>query len=182
MKKIIIYDFDDTLVETDGKIIVKCTQNGTVFELSPQEFNRFEGQDYHQYDFTQFENYDVLRKGRFIKHIKNLFERDLKSGEDVAILTARGNKNIIHRFLKENGFVLNKRMIFTVGDKGLKYTGPCNIKKKNVILKLISKGYEHFVIYEDSLDNILAIKSLDNKKTIKTDAFLVKNNETFLIQ
>ena len=53
LKKLRIFDFDDTVFETDGKVILKKA-DGTVQEITPAEYALYDPEPGDTFDFSQF--------------------------------------------------------------------------------------------------------------------------------
>ena len=52
-KKLRIFDFDDTVFETDGKVILKKA-DGTVQKITPAEYALYDPEPGDTFDFSQF--------------------------------------------------------------------------------------------------------------------------------
>ena len=146
-----IFDFDDTLVKTDAKVIVHG-KRGTK-ELSSAEFATYKAEPGDKLDLSQFEN--VLINPRAIpKYVKKL--RVAVGGSGVAIiLTARGDARPIAKFLKTIGITGGVKIA------ALRTTNPDD--KREYIERLIQKGAKDIEFYDDSSKNIQAVQTLTKK-------------------
>ena len=146
-----IFDFDDTLVKTDAKVIVHG-KRGTK-ELSSAEFATYRTEPGDKLDLSQFEN--VLINPRAIpKYVEKLKMAVGGSGEAI-ILTARGDARPIAKFLKIVGITGGVKIA------ALRTTNPDN--KREYIERLIQKGAKDIEFYDDSLKNIRAVQTLTKK-------------------
>ena len=89
IKKLRIFDFDDTLFETEAKVILKKA-DGTVSEITPAEYAVYEPQPGDTFDFSQFH---TIINPTLIRPIAKRFYKIVSAGADnrsYVILTARG--------------------------------------------------------------------------------------------
>ena len=86
-KKLRVFDFDDTLVQTKSHIYVKH-KDGKKSTLTPGEYAVYEPKDGDDFDFSDFQKVNDPQE---IKGVTNLLKRIVSAtGErTVAILTAR---------------------------------------------------------------------------------------------
>ena len=146
-----VFDFDDTLVTSNSKVIVTHA-NGTKEEMKPAEYATYEQQKGDKFDYSQFDKVmDADPTAIF-----NVFTNMIKDcGVDsVAILTARGSNAqlAIKEFFNDLGIKLKD--IITVGSsnpnaKALEIRKFANLYKPSVI---------HF--YDDAKSNIDAVKKI----------------------
>tara|TARA_Y100000592_G_scaffold100890_1_gene183536 strand:+ start:5148 stop:5927 length:780 start_codon:yes stop_codon:yes gene_type:complete len=89
--KLRVFDFDDTLAVTDGKVIVNHI-DGTSEPLDPAEYAVYEKQPGDQFDYSDFDRVinpvEIEEISRIMKRVIDAEERD-GTGRKVAILTAR---------------------------------------------------------------------------------------------
>lgn len=149
-KKIRVFDFDDTLVRTDGVIRV-TTRNGLVKELSPAKYAVYDPKPGDQFDYSDFEK--VLNP-RPVKLFDYILQQVRRKGSKAEVLTARGNYGPIKAYLASRGI----RGVFV---NALGSADP-NDKAKH-IEQLIRQGYTHIEFFDDSPKNIAAVKQLKDK-------------------
>jgi FMN phosphatase YigB (HAD superfamily) len=152
MKKAFVFDFDDTLVKTDCKIIVK-SDNITRY-LTPAEFNHYIPSAGDVCDFSEFE-YVINPVG--LETLKLAKQVDSEN-HDVYILTARNNnaKNPIVEFVRSCG--INAKEVYCVGDNGSDIA-----QEKRTVLLTIMQGYDKIYFYDDHVHNVEAAKEIGVK-------------------
>jgi len=101
MKTLHIFDFDDTLVKSDARVVI-TSSDGSVKELSSEEYAKYTPQEDETEDFSDF---DAYPKNPEI--IEPVFEELLRSIDSdgaarVVILTARSNPVPVRAFLVNN--------------------------------------------------------------------------------
>jgi hypothetical protein len=160
IKKLRIFDLDDTLFETEAKVIV-ISSDGTSREITPAEYAVYEPQSGDKFDFSQFNtiiNPTLIRSigKRFYKIVTSL-NGDRKS----VILTARGSeadphiKDIIRKYFRVNIEVV------TLG------TGDPMAKANWILNQIQNEGYNDIFFVDDSSKNILATYKTINNLPIK---------------
>ena len=155
-KKLRIFDFDDTLFETEAKVIV-TSSDGTSREITPAEYAVYEPQSGDKFDFSQFQ---TLINPTLIRSIGKRFYKIVTSSNGdrkTVILTARGSeaaphiKDIIRKYFRVNIEVV------TLG------TGDPMAKANWILNKIQSEGYNDIFFVDDSSKNILATyKTISN--------------------
>lgn len=156
-QSIILFDLDNTLVKTKAKI--KVIKDGKETFITPSQYTNFKKEG-HVFDFSDFEDDDILQNGLLIETIQVLKQNQKKR---VGILTARSNKEIIQKFLKNNDIQLLSKYIFTVTEDDFieKYnTYSVPLLKRYQVEELIKDGYNDITIYDDDAHNLSSIKKL----------------------
>ena len=162
--KIIVFDLDDTLVITDAKIKVCDKKSGECFALTPEEFNEYEKQPHHELDFDDFKSLEIMKAGKLIEYYLKIFKEAYKQRLAVGIVTARDDREMIYRWLREHvGFRIDKDLIFAVNDPVHKYRGAISDRKKAAFKELIDMGYMDFQFYDDDTANLKLVKSLESE-------------------
>lgn len=145
-----ITDFDDTLVHTDGRIII-VGKDGKKRSISASEYVTYEKQPGDTLDFSEFEQLKNPRPiKRFVNLLKNVIQN--KKADKVVVLTARGHTRPIAQFLKSQGIASG----VTVAALGT--SAP--IAKANYIEKHIKDGYKRIVFVDDAPKNVKAVDTL----------------------
>jgi predicted nucleotidyltransferase len=161
-----IFDFDDTLAKTPAKVHVLKNQK-RVKSLSPQIFNTYRLKDGEVFDFSDFDDPNILRqakKFKIWKVLKNV-EGALGQGRtdsEMYILTARSKavRDALHEFLVSNGIrSIPKTNIFTVGDSGdtpieERDTRSIAERKKEVLANLRKRHEGDVIFFDDDQKNI----------------------------
>jgi hypothetical protein len=148
-KKLRIFDLDDTLFETEAKVIVTSVDN-TSRQITPAEYAVYEPQSGDKFDFSQFQ---TLINPTLIRSIGKRFYKIVTSSNGdrkTVILTARGSeaaphiKDIIRKYFRVNIEVV------TLG------TGDPMAKANWILNKIQNEGYNDIFFVDDSSKNILA--------------------------
>ena len=151
MKTLVIFDFDDTLFESQSQVVVKSPHYGTKY-LSSGEYASFVPSHDDELDFSQFEGYPADAKPieATVKRLRRAVE--LYGLDNVIILTARMRSQPINQVLID--FSLPKIFVAAVGSSD-------PITKANYVIKTIDEEeYERVIVYEDNIKNIAAIRSV----------------------
>jgi acid phosphatase class B len=154
LRKLRIFDFDDTLVYTDAKIGVPSEG----LRLNTKEFARYK--DTHPdavYDYSEFRQ-GKLMNPRPTAFFRTAFKRIVDKGDsDIMILTARPQVQEIKDFLSQ---YLDTDKLIIVGGAGEPEM------KKREIAKLVD-DYDSIIFFDDSVANIEAVREIGDPK-IKT--------------
>lgn len=160
IKKLRIFDLDDTLFETEAKVIV-ISSDGTSREITPAEYAVYEPQSGDKFDFSQFQ---TLINPTLIRSIGKRFYKIVTSSNGdrkTVILTARGSeadphiKDIIRKYFRVDIEVV------TLG------TGDPMAKANWILNKIQNEGYNDIFFVDDSSKNILATYKTINNLPIK---------------
>lgn len=153
VKKLRIFDFDDTLAKTKGQVTVK-KQDGTILRLNTQEYVQYKKQPGDQCDYSEFECLISPEENKWVTNIlKSVVE---KNGLNSAvILTARGNVEPIEEFLKI--FNLPRIPIVALGDS--------HPERKQQWILYVGKKFNYDIIefFDDNPHYIEAVKKIKNK-------------------
>ena len=162
--EIVVFDLDDTLVITDAKIKVCDHFTDKCFSLTPEEFNDFEAKRQHELDFTDFSDIEIMKAGKLIEYYLNIFKRNYQRGIAVGIVTARDDREMIYKWLREHvGFRIDKDLIFAISDPVHKFKGSIADRKKEAFETYINMGYTKFKFYDDDTANLKLVKSLEKE-------------------
>ena len=160
IKKLRIFDLDDTLFETEAKVIV-ISSDDTSREITPAEYAVYEPQSGDKFDFSQFQ---TLINPTLIRSIGKRFYKIVTSSNGdrkTVILTARGSeaaphiKDIIRKYFRVDIEVV------TLG------TGDPMAKANWILNKIQNEGYNDIFFVDDSSKNILATYKTINNLPIK---------------
>jgi hypothetical protein len=148
-KKLRIFDFDDTIFETEAKVVV-TSSDGTSREITPAEYAVYEPQPDDKFDFSQF---NTIINPTLIRSIGKRFYKIVTSsngGRKTVILTARGSEAAPHiRDIIRKYFRVNIEVV-TLG------TGDPMAKANWILNKIQNEGYNDIFFVDDSSKNILA--------------------------
>jgi hypothetical protein len=165
--KILLFDVDDTLIKSDVKVHV--IKNGEVIKkLSSTEYNSYKLQPGESFDYSEFEDEDILNnRSVFLKYWDTL-QREYKDGTHIGILTARSNKDMFYRFFKSNGITIKNELVFAINDPKLGLKGSTVEDRKAEVIKRLAKwGYRTMVFFDDNEANLKTAKKLEKSCDIK---------------
>ena len=165
-KKLRVFDFDDTLVQTKSHIYI-THKDGKKSKLTPGEYAVYEPKNGDKFDFSDFEQ---VKQPQEIKGVTDLLRKLAKAeGErSIVILTARGVYKPIKDYLSDIGL----RDIYVVA---LNSADPQD--KADWIEQKIKEGYNDVFFIDDSRKNVQAVKALEKKyPNIKLQVRQVQHN------
>lgn len=153
LKKLRVFDFDDTLAKTHGKVKVS-KENGIVLTLTAGEYAVYVKDPGDTFDYTEFE---TLVKPAEIAWMTTILRRVVqKRGPDGAvILTARGTTEPIKQFFKIFG--LPDIPIVAIGN------GHPDNKAQWILYVAMKHDYDVIEFFDDSLKNVEAVKNIASK-------------------
>jgi len=165
MKRIVIFDLDDTLIHSDAKIKVYDSSNNEILtSLTPSQFNyHVKGQSQY-FSFDDFECEKILGRSRLYPNTYRSLKRYYKNGVPISIITARSNEKIILDFFKTRSVKLRPSLVYGIHNHRHPFTGSVSQRKKQAIQDLIRKGYNNFIYYDDNTENLEAAAELASEK------------------
>ena len=172
VKKIRVFDFDDTLA-TSNNIVIATSPDGVVKELNAEEFAA-EGFDLknqgYDLNFDDFNNVTDGARGPLFDIAQKI--KNARGTDDVFVLTARAPQAApaIYEFLKSQGLEIPLKNITGLGNS----TGEA---KANWIIEKAAEGYNDFYFADDAAANVAAVKESMNLLDVKSKTQLVKKNE-----
>jgi len=154
--KAVVFDFDETLVQTNAKIHV-YKNNKKIKSLTSYEFNTYIAKSGETLDFSDFNDpLFVLSatKYKMWPALENIYFKTSNGQENtnIYILTARTSNIVgsIYTFLKRNNIIIPETNIIAVGgDSAIDIA-----KLKGKILKELKEKYMSILFYDDSVKNI----------------------------
>jgi len=150
-KKLRVFDFDDTLVQTKSNIYIKH-KDGKESKLTPGEYAVYEPKDDDKFDFSDFEK---VKQPQEVKGVTRLLKNIVRvGGSEIVILTARAAYKPIKKYLSDIGL----KDIFVVA---LADANPQ--KKADWIENKIKDGVNDVFFIDDSHKNVSAVKALSKK-------------------
>ncbi len=153
IKKIRVFDFDDTLA-TSNNIVIANSPDGTTIELNAEEFAErgadLKNQGYVM-DFSDFNRVTDGGRGPLFKVAEKI--RNARGNEDLFVLTARApeSQGAIYDFLKSQGLEFKKENIVGLGNS----TGEA---KANWVISKAAEGYNDFYFADDAIQNVNAVR------------------------
>ena len=160
--KLVIFDIDDTLVNTDTRVNV--VRDGEVIkQLNSHDFTHYKLGPGETFDFGAFRDArEFFTKAKPIPGMIRQLKHDIATGNRVIMLTARSDFNDRDVFLdtfRRFGIDMDQVHVYRAGNLAIK---AATEEKKKIILKHLL-GKEHFdklIMYDDSVPNLNAFLSL----------------------
>ena len=151
-KKLRVFDFDDTLVQTNSHIYI-THKDGKKSKLNPGEYAIYEPKEGDDFDFSDFQK---VTDPQEIKGVTNLLKRIVNAAGErtVAILTARSAYKPVRDYLKDIG--LDGIYVAALGSSDPQ-------DKADWIEEKIKKGFNDVFFIDDSHKNVNAVKKLKEK-------------------
>lgn len=161
--KLWVFDFDDTLAVSKGKIIVKNAKGEVTNSLRTDEFKTHKLKAGESYDFTDFASSSEATP---IRYWMSVLQRVQKARESYMILTARSLASPARKWLETQG--IRSPHIIAVGGYDLYRIGDSRkavaTEKKRAVKQAIDRlGYTQVVVVDDSHQNIEDIQSIYGK-------------------
>ena len=164
IKRLRIFDFDDTLVKTRSFVYVK---NGNkTKKLTPGEYAIYEEKPGDEFDYSDFE---FVKNPKEIKQMTKVLKAILsKSGGSINILTARSNYKPIRKYLKDINIDISRIYVIALASND-----PAD-KVNWIKNKIENESYNDIFFADDSLKNINAAKEMLSKTKVKWRVQYVK--------
>lgn len=146
-----IFDFDDTLVRSDSLIRITHA-DGSMEELSSEEYAKYREKPGDQFDFSDFDAYPP--NAQIIEEVFAELRAAiaLDGIQSVVILTARSNPDPVRQFLEDNNI------------KGIEIraTGSASsmAKARYVLDRIKSDNFDEVRVFEDNASNIRTIQKV----------------------
>ena len=157
IKRLRIFDFDDTLVKTRSFVYVK--NNNKTKKLTPGEYAIYEEKPGDEFDYSDFE---FVKKPKEIKQMTKVLKAILsKSGGSINILTARSKYKPIRKYLKDINIDISRIYVIALASND-----PAD-KVNWIKNKIENESYNDIFYVDDSLKNINAAKEMLSKTKVK---------------
>ena len=153
VKKIRVFDFDDTLARTKSNVLYTMP-DGTTGKLTAEEFAQRGDemlQDGAVYDFSEFNKVMDGKKGPLFEAAKRI--QEARGADDIFVLTARAQEAspAIKEFLDSIGLNIPLNNISGLGDSS-------PFAKSNWIVDKAAEGYNDFYFADDQISNVKAVR------------------------
>ena len=162
-----IFDFDDTLVRSDARIVI-TDPDGNIKELTSEEYASYDEAPGEELDFSDFDRYP--RNPQIIEPVLAELRASIAMNglENTVILTARSNPVPVEMFLAHNK--LPNIHVEAVGSSN-------PMDKATYILKRLKDdpSIQEVRVFEDNVRNIRTIKKVMSKSGIKLKTNRVVN-------
>jgi len=172
IKKIRVFDFDDTLATTKSDVLFTAP-DGTEGKLNAEEFAKQGAQlleEGYVFDFSEFNKVTKGKPGPLLDIAKKI--QAARGTEDIFVLTARAPEAqvAIKEFLDSVGLNIPLENITGLGNS----TGEA---KANWMVEKAAEGYNDFYFADDALQNVEAVRKSMDMLDVKSKAQLVRKNE-----
>jgi hypothetical protein len=163
IKKIRVFDFDDTLATTKSDVLFTAP-DGTEGRLNAEEFAK-QGKDLleegYVFDFSEFNKVTKGKPGPLLEVAKKI--QAARGTEDVFVLTARAPEAqvAIKEFLDSVGLNIPLENITGLGNS----TGEA---KANWLVDKAAEGYNDFYFADDAYQNVKAVKDAMSVLDVKS--------------
>ena len=163
VKKIRVFDFDDTLATTKSDVLFTAP-NGTEGSLTAEKF-AMDGarllEEGYVFDFSEFNKVTKGKPGPLLDIAKKI--QAARGTEDVFVLTARAPEAqvAIKEFLDSVGLNIPLKNITGLGNS----TGEA---KANWMVKKAAEGYNDFYFADDAYQNVKAVKDAMSVLDVKS--------------
>jgi len=168
-KTLYAFDFDNTLVVSNSKVIVKHN-DGEVSQLTPYDYVGYVQKDGDEFDFSEFSE---IKDPKPVKKYMDLFKKAIKHPDaDVTIITARGigSEKQIAKYLKSIGITKDVRI------KGVQSASP-RAKSHYITNKIKKEGYTTVRFFDDHEKNVDAVKGIAKDLNVDLQTHLVPKSE-----
>jgi predicted chitinase/FMN phosphatase YigB (HAD superfamily) len=167
-KKLVVFDIDDTLVNTQTKVHV-IKDGEVVNSLNSHDFTHYKLKPGESFDFEDFRNArEFFEKSKPIIPMMNQLKRDISTGNKVVMVTARADFDDKELFLdtfRKYGIDIDKVHVYRAGNSK---QGTTEERKKAIIKTLLDKDdYTKAIMYDDAKPNLHTFIELkkDHPKT-----------------
>ena len=169
VKKIRVFDFDDTLAKSKSMVIVNMP-DGSINQINATQFAQQAASlesEGAEFDFSEFSKVVEGKKGPLFDVAKKI--ADARGTEDVFILTARpqGADGPIKAFMEANGINIPLKNITGLGDGTAQ-------AKAGWIMGKAAEGYNDFYFADDAVKNVQAVKDVLGQIDVKSKVQLAK--------
>tara|TARA_Y100001937_G_scaffold119225_1_gene174636 strand:+ start:4264 stop:11613 length:7350 start_codon:yes stop_codon:yes gene_type:complete len=163
VKKIRVFDFDDTLARTKS-IVFYTKPDGTEGQLTAEEFAEKGADLVAEGAVMDFSDFNIVREGKrgpLFDVAKKI--RDARGNEDLFVLTARApeSADAIYEFLKSEGLEFKIENIVGLGNS----TGAA---KANWVVDKAADGYNDFYFADDAYANVQAVQDALDQIDVKS--------------
>ena len=164
VKKIRVFDFDDTLAKTKSNVLYTMP-DGTKGKLTAEEFAKKGSKMVAEgavLDFSEFNKVVDGKKGPLFEIAEAI--QNKRGAKDIFILTARSPEaaKAIHEFLNNAGLNIPLENITGLGDSS-------PFAKSKWVIEKAAEGYNDFYFADDHAKNVEAVQdALDQIQGLKT--------------
>ena len=163
IKKIRVFDFDDTLARTNSNVLYTAP-DGTKGKLNAEEFATDGAKllsEGYKFDFSEFNKVVDGKRGPLFDVAEKI--RNARGNEDLFVLTARAPEAApaIYEFLKSEGLEFKLENIIGLGNS----TGEA---KAEWLVGKAAEGFNDFYFADDAMQNVDAVKLAMSQLDVKS--------------
>ena len=157
MKKLRIFDFDDTLALTDTPVRV-MRGDEVVRNISSHEFKTYKLKDGERFDTGAF---DKVLHPKVIKPTMMTIRKVLGKPSPAVVLTGRSKASPVKEWLASIGVDVE---VYAIGGAAKGSTSGIAREKRKWVADAIRKdGWDYIEVFEDSKENLAAIETLKSE-------------------
>jgi len=156
LKKLRIFDFDDTLALTDSSVRV-MRGDKVVHNLNSSEFKNYKLKDGERFDSSAF---DKVLNPKIIKPMMMAIRKVLGKPSPAVVLTGRGKAEPVKEWLASIGVNVE---VHAVGAAAKNTADIAKMKRKWIVNAIKRGGWEYIEVFEDSKENLTAMESLKSE-------------------
>ena len=154
-RKLVVFDIDDTLVNTQTKVHV-VKDGEVVNSLNSHDFTHYKLKPGESFDFEDFRNArEFFEKSKPIIPMMRQLKQDIATGNKVVMVTARADfddKDLFLDTFRKYGVDIDKVHVYRAGNSK---QGTTEERKKSIIKTLLDKGnYAKAIMYDDAKPNL----------------------------
>lgn len=166
MRTLYIFDFDDTLVDSESEVRV-VNAAGDEKSMTSGEYAKYKAKPGDKFDFSDFDAYP--KKAEIIEPVFAELRSAIASegAGSVVILTARSNPDPVNLFLKAHD--VPSIQVVAVGS-----ADPME-KARYVLDRVKRDDYDEVVVFEDNVKNIRKIRKTLSKEGVRLTSNRVSN-------
>ena len=154
-RKLLVFDFDDTIVTTECKVIVNYP-DGSSEKMSTDDFKKHQKKEENDYDFSEFEKVINPRLNEQVASTIKHFVGGKSHRDEIVVLTARQNaaRPAVKAYLASTGFEVPEDLKLVTLDDSRPQA------KADWIENRIKSGATEILFMDDSRANVEAVRYL----------------------
>lgn len=168
--RVLIFDIDDTLLTGEVYIHIVDAKTGEyISKVNSAEFNTYQLKPGEAFDFHEFADPKIFDTNK-ITHYWGTMMKEYRRGSHIALLTARGGKNVgemIRNYFLKHGVDIKEELVICINDETSPYTGTTAERKAQAMEELYNAGYDTMVFFDDNAENLEEAKKIGRKLGIK---------------
>jgi hydroxymethylpyrimidine pyrophosphatase-like HAD family hydrolase len=175
-KKLVVFDFDDTLVTSDEHLILVTQENGVILTLNGKDWSNYTPAAGDTFDFSNLEH---LKSPWPVEKVWKIFlDRFWSLGyHHVHILSARGSRKPLEKYFREEKVHVQ---VHCLGIPPGQNNG--THKARWIEAQILKEDYKVIEFFDDREDCVTEVAALKNKyPDILFFVWQVRHGDLFLI-